>query len=94
MRLEPLYVVRFRYPESWAIALGPGGAEGQHFFVAEGHCDGRLPLAPRRLDGAGDRVGGARAGSAGRPDASAGRVEQVAGVRAAFRRARAERQVC
>lgn len=44
MRLEPLYVARFRYPESWAVGLGgpAGGGEGQHFFFAEGRCDGRV----------------------------------------------------
>lgn len=43
MRLEPLYTVRFRYPESWAVALGDGGGmEAQHFFFAEGRCEGRL----------------------------------------------------
>jgi hypothetical protein len=43
MRLEPLYKVRFRYPEGWSIELGePGGVEGQHFFFAEGRCVGRI----------------------------------------------------
>jgi hypothetical protein len=39
MRLEFLYRVRFKYPESWAVAVG---AETQHFFLAEGRCEGRL----------------------------------------------------
>ena len=39
MRLEPLYRVEFRYPEHWHVELG---AESQHFFIAEGRCDGRI----------------------------------------------------
>ena len=43
MRLAPLYRVRFRYPESWAVGLGASGSpEGQHFFLAEGRCEGRI----------------------------------------------------
>ena len=43
MRLDRLYVVRFRYPESWAVGLGgPGAGEGQHFFLADGRCEGRI----------------------------------------------------
>ena len=43
MRLEPLYRVTFRYPEHWHVALaGPDGAESQHFFIAEGRCEGRI----------------------------------------------------
>jgi len=43
MKLEPLYRVRFRYPEGWSVALGAGGSlEGQHFFLAEGRCTGRV----------------------------------------------------
>lgn len=38
MRLEPLYRIRFGYPESWSVAL-EGGWE-QHFFLAEGRCEG------------------------------------------------------
>jgi hypothetical protein len=37
MRLEPLYRVRFAYPEEWAIEL-EGGWQ-QHFFIAEGRCE-------------------------------------------------------
>src|SRR5262245_24539625 len=40
VRLEPLYRMRFTYPEGWAVSLN-GGWE-QHFFVAEGRCDGVL----------------------------------------------------
>jgi hypothetical protein len=40
MRLEPLYRLRFTYPEGWAVELG-GGWE-QHFFVAEGWCEGSI----------------------------------------------------
>ena len=38
MRLEPLYRIRFTYPESWMIAL-EGGWE-QHLYLAEGRCEG------------------------------------------------------
>ena len=38
MRLEPLYRIRFTYPESWAVGLGGGWQ--QMFFLAEGRCEG------------------------------------------------------
>ncbi len=34
MKLEPLYRVRFTYPESWAVGLDGGWQ--QVFFIAEG----------------------------------------------------------
>jgi hypothetical protein len=40
MRLEPLYRIRFSYPESWAIEL-EGGWE-RHLFLAEGRCEGTI----------------------------------------------------
>ncbi len=40
MRLEPLYRIRFTYPESWMVSL-EGGWE-QHLFLAEGRCDGAI----------------------------------------------------
>ena len=40
MRLEPLYRIRFTYPEGWAVEL-EGGWE-QHFFIAEGRCEGSI----------------------------------------------------
>ena len=40
MRLEPLYRIRFTYPESWAVGL-EGGWQ-QLFFMAEGHCEGSV----------------------------------------------------
>ena len=40
MRLEPLYRIRFRYPEGWAVEL-EGGWE-QHLYLAEGRCDGGI----------------------------------------------------
>ena len=40
MRLEPLYRIRFTYPESWAVAL-EGGWQ-QLFLVAEGRCEGMI----------------------------------------------------
>jgi hypothetical protein len=39
VRLEPLYRVRFRYPEHWHADLG---ADGAHFFIAEGRCEGTV----------------------------------------------------
>jgi Protein of unknown function (DUF3237) len=38
VRLEPLYRIRFAYPEGWAVRLA-GGWE-QHLFLAEGRCEG------------------------------------------------------
>jgi Protein of unknown function (DUF3237) len=40
MRLEPLYRVRFTYPESWAVGLNSGWQ--QMFFLAEGRCEGSV----------------------------------------------------
>jgi hypothetical protein len=41
VRLEPLYRVRFSYPEEWSVSLdGPAGRQEQHLFLAEGRCDG------------------------------------------------------
>jgi hypothetical protein len=40
MRLEPLYRVRFTYPESWAVGLDGGWQ--QMFFMAEGRCEGAV----------------------------------------------------
>lgn len=40
MRLEPLYRVRFTYPNSWVVAL-EGGWE-QHLYLAEGRCEGSI----------------------------------------------------
>lgn len=55
MRLEPLYRLRFVYPNSWETQLtGTLGAEEQHFFLAEGRAEGRITgrfrasNAPRR----------------------------------------------
>ena len=43
MRLEPLYRVRFSYPEAWFVELdGERGKESQHFFIAEGRCEGGI----------------------------------------------------
>jgi hypothetical protein len=39
MRLEPLYRIRFTYPESWAVGLDGGWQ--QVFFIAEGAAKGR-----------------------------------------------------
>jgi hypothetical protein len=40
MRLEPLYRIRFTYPESWAVSLDGGWQ--QMFFIAEGRCEGSI----------------------------------------------------
>ncbi len=40
MRLESLYRIRFTYPEGWDVSLG-GGWE-QHFYIAEGRCEGNI----------------------------------------------------
>jgi len=40
MRLEPLYRVRFSYPEGWSVGL-EGGWE-QHLYFAEGRCEGSI----------------------------------------------------
>ncbi len=40
MRLEPLYRIRFAYPEGWAVEL-EGGWE-QHLYLAEGRCEGSI----------------------------------------------------
>ena len=40
MRLEPLYRIRFTYPEGWEITLG--GNWEQHFYLAEGQREGKI----------------------------------------------------
>ena len=40
MRLEPLYRLHFTYPEGWGVALE--GDWEQHFYLAEGRCEGSL----------------------------------------------------
>lgn len=43
MKLVPLYRVRFAYPEGWEVRLGSSDStEGQHFYLAEGRCEGRI----------------------------------------------------
>jgi Protein of unknown function (DUF3237) len=43
MKLEPLYRLRFDYPESWRVELkGDAGTEEQHFLSAVGTAEGRL----------------------------------------------------
>ena len=43
MKLLPLYRVRFTYPEGWELALSsPSSTEGQHFYLAEDTCEGRI----------------------------------------------------
>ena len=40
MKLEPLYRIRFTYPEGWEVGL-EGGWE-QHLYLAEGRCEGSI----------------------------------------------------
>jgi hypothetical protein len=40
VRVEPLYRVRFAYPEGWSVELG--GEWEQHFYIAEGRCEGKV----------------------------------------------------
>jgi hypothetical protein len=40
VRLEPLYRIRFGYPEGWAVTLG--GEWEQRFYIAEGRCEGEI----------------------------------------------------
>ena len=40
MRLQPLYRLRFSYPEGWAVDL-EGGWQ-QHLYLAEGRCEGSI----------------------------------------------------
>jgi hypothetical protein len=43
MRVEPHYRVRFTYSGGWTVDLAePESAESQHFFLAEGRCEGRI----------------------------------------------------
>jgi hypothetical protein len=43
VRLEPLYRLRFDYPESWGVTVsGEGGHEDQLLLFAEGKAEGRL----------------------------------------------------
>jgi hypothetical protein len=43
VHLEPLYRVRFSYPEQWGVDVeGPGGTQEQWFFIAEGRAEGRI----------------------------------------------------
>ena len=43
MRLDPLYRLRFDYPESWAVEVqGEGGTEEQHLLLASGTVAGRI----------------------------------------------------
>jgi hypothetical protein len=43
MRLEPLYRIRFSYPDDLSVNLvGKKGTEEAHFAFAEGTCEGRV----------------------------------------------------
>ena len=43
MKLEPLYRLRFRYPEAWFVELeDERGIESEHFLIAEGRAEGRI----------------------------------------------------
>ena len=54
MRLEPLYRIRFTYPESWAVGLDGGWQ--QLFFIAEGRCEGRSPVGSAARTSPGKRA--------------------------------------
>jgi hypothetical protein len=50
VRLRDLYRLTFHYPESWFVELeGERVIESEHFFIAEGRCDG---LVSGRMRGA------------------------------------------
>jgi hypothetical protein len=43
VQLRSLYTVRFIYPDGWSVELkGPGGVEEQHYYFAEGRCEGAI----------------------------------------------------
>ena len=44
MRLQPLYRLRFAYPEGWEVQFGdePAGAESAHLYFAEGRAEGAV----------------------------------------------------
>jgi hypothetical protein len=43
MRLEPLYLLTFRYPEQWGVGIDSDDSPaGYYFFIAEGRCTGRI----------------------------------------------------
>ena len=43
MKTSHLYRMRFTYPEGWSVNLaGSESSESQHFFLAEGVCEGKL----------------------------------------------------
>ena len=48
MQLKPLYTVRFSYPEGWEVKLRDSSAangsttEEEHFYFAEGRCEGEI----------------------------------------------------
>ncbi len=58
MRLEPLYRIRFTYPESWAVGLDGGWQ--QMFFIAEGRCEGSVTGRFRGANFPGRRARAAR----------------------------------
>lgn len=59
MKLEPLYRLRFHYPEGWGVKLeGPHGSEGHYFFIAEGTAEGRLQGRLRLVNHPRSRIDG------------------------------------
>jgi len=48
MKLKPLYTLRFRYPEGWEVKLRDTAdgentvTEEEHFYFAEGKCEGTI----------------------------------------------------
>jgi hypothetical protein len=43
MRLEPRYLLRYRYVDGWAVRIGPEDSkEEQHLYFAEGSTEGTI----------------------------------------------------
>ena len=43
MRLEPMYLLKFRYSEEWGVGIDEDASPaGHYFFIAEGRCDGSI----------------------------------------------------
>jgi hypothetical protein len=59
VKLEPLYRLRFSYPEGWGAKIaGPHGSEGHYLFIADGTAEGRLQGRIRLVNHPRSRVDG------------------------------------
>ena len=48
MQLSPLYILRYRYPDGWAVTVGgEESMEEEQFYFAEGRCAGSISGAFR-----------------------------------------------